>query len=96
MKRALGVLCLFLALGMVGCPAPKEEPVEELKELNLKIDQMEAELGTMKERLKGESSDNGTRDQLTEDQALLKSRLERLKERAKNQAPAPPSADSPF
>lgn len=71
------------------CPAPREEPGEELRAIDEKISKMETDLGEINRKMKIQEGDRGLRDQLREDEALMKSRIERLRERAKSLRPTP-------
>lgn len=82
-------LVALLFVGFGACTKAVEEPDEEIKALDERIGQMETELSVFRERIKTADTDRGLRDQLVEDEALLKSRLERLKERAKEKRPDP-------
>jgi phage shock protein A len=87
---------LFLLLAVfAACTPAKDEIDAEIKAIDEKITKMEAQLDDFKERIKAADSDRGLRDQLAEDQALLKSRLERLRERLKLKRPTP-SPDPAF
>ncbi len=87
MKRAIKILAIAALSGFLACTAKEQEPDEELKALDAKITQMESQLNDFRERMKTAESDRGLRDQMTEDEALLKSRLERLRERARQKRP---------
>jgi phage shock protein A len=90
LAKTLSIVVPIL-IGMTACPAPKEDVDEELKAIEDKITQMETKLADFKERIKAADADRGLRDQLSEDEALLKSRLERLRERVKQAEPSPPA-----
>jgi hypothetical protein len=92
MKRPiLRALAIALLLGFTACTTSKDEPDEETRANDEKIQQMETELGVFRERIRNADADRGLRDQLMEDEALLKSRLERARERSKQlrQTPSP-------